>query len=233
MRLLQLLRALRYKDVGRFHIRLDRVHHRSLFVNQISEFLVDFIHSDDVLFEFPDAALLLLECLHVDLLLHLRLSLLLIRGPRAGEVVLEGTVEVARTAATSAAAALATRGTGNRLDRLVGTGLFQGILLVVHSLPLHGLERSYGGGELVHQSVPLHLQVAVLAVPNLVDHVLRVTDQLLRVCPDLMAESWGANSITIVRKNECSGGQTENGLVQGASAAFIYKYTHNRSLIAT
>lgn len=191
MCLLQLVRALGHKHIGRLHIGLDRVHHRALFVHQRAQFLVYLVHAHDVVLQLADVALLLLHRLQVNVLLQLRLLLALLRHAHADEVVLERTIAVAVVVAVVATPGIATRGPSNGLAAAVAMGmrprLFEGVPLVVHCLPLDRLEGRQCGREFVHESVPLYLEVAVLAVANLVDHVLRVIDQLLRVRSDLVA----------------------------------------------
>lgn len=180
MRLLQLLRALRHKDVRLFYVGLDRVHHGALFIDQGSQFFVDLVHTHNILLELSDTPLLLLQRLQINLFLHLGLLLVLLRH----KVILERSIVVAAARVASAAWRWTCDG-----YTLVGMRprLLQCVLLVVNRLALHGLECSQGGGELIHQAIPLYLVVAVLAVSNLVDQILRVIDQLLRISSYLMA----------------------------------------------
>lgn len=140
MRLLQLVRALGHKHVRLLHIGLDRIHHRSLLVDEISKLLVDLIHAHDVVLQLPDAALLLLQRLQINLLLHLRLLLTLLSHARAHKVILEWTV----VAAAARTAALAAWWTGYRVTGLMRTGLLQCIPFVVHRLSLNRLEGRQG-----------------------------------------------------------------------------------------
>lgn len=181
--LLQLVRSLRDKYIRLLYARFNRVDHRSLFVDQRAQVCVDRIHVGYVLFQLPDALLLLLQRLQVECLL-LRLSLArLLR--HLHEVILKGSIVVAVRASR-----LRSGWSGDRLLRLyLQSCLLQCTLLVLDRLPLDGLECGQRGRVFVYETVALELQMVVFAISQLIDQVLRVVNQLLRIGQNLVTVS--------------------------------------------